>query len=821
MDAAGFQRLKGIIAAALELPAAERDAFLDERCAGDAELRREAASLLAAAPATPPGFTDDVAARVGREAARAGGGTDELPEAVGPYRITGVLGQGGMGTVYRARQTAPLTREVALKLIRFDPGNPVAAARFAVESQALAAMDHPNVARVHDAGRAQDGRPFLAMELVHGRSLTRYCDEQRLPVEARLRLFRQVCDGVGHAHQRGIIHRDLKPSNVLVTEFDGRPVPKVIDFGIAKLAEERSLLTEAGVLVGTLDYMSPEQAALDPAQVDIRADIYSLGVLLYELVCGRLPFEPAAPGAASLLELRRRLLEDDPPRPSRRLAAEPPESRAEIAAARGVTPRALERHLRGELDWVAMKALEKDPARRYQSAHDLGAEIDHVLNHLPVDAGPPSARYRAAKFVRRHRVGVTAAAAVAVAVLAGAALAVTGLVRATHAQRRAEAEVATTGAINEFLTDMLGSVQPDKARGREVTVREMLEAAATQMSEQTAVAGSPAVEASLCYTIGVTYSRLGDYGLALQFLERALAIRQRRLEVTDERIVDLLDEIGRAHWEQGDLESSLQVALEILAIRERTSGKLTARYSAALGNVGNTYADMGRLDEAERHLREAVSVDRRVLGEEDGAELAVSLNNLGSLLADAKRFDEAIPLHRESLALRRRFHGQPSPAVQTALNNLGFAQLGLGRQAAAESTLGEALRDAAVLYGQEHPQTALARVNLAGVLRAQGRLDQAAALLREAIPVFERALGPEAWRTGTARAGLGSVLTEQGRHADAEKELLDAWRILDAALGPDAGQARTAAQSLARLYEKWGKASLAADWRARAAGDAQ
>jgi tetratricopeptide (TPR) repeat protein len=565
--------------------------------------------------------------------------------------------------------------------------------------------------------------------------------------------------------------------------------------------------------------MSPEQAALAPAQVDTRADIYSLGVLLYELVSGRLPFDPETLRSAAVLEIQRMLLEDDPPRPSLRLASEAPETLAVAATARATDARSLRRQVRGDLDWVVMQALEKDPDRRYQSAYGLAREIERILHHEPVTAGPPSARYRASKFVRRHRTGVLAAAAVAVALLVGTGLAVSGLVRATRAQQRAEAEVATTGAINAFLTDMLVSVQPDRARGDEVTVREILAAAAEKLGDEERFAASPEVEAALSFTIGETHMLLGDYDVALQFLEHALALRRELLDETDERVLDTYDAIGRVYWETGDLEASLQVAQEMLAIRERTVGRRHPDYSGALGNVGNTLADMGRSDAAEGYLREALAIDRQVLTDEQGADLAVSLNNLGSLLSDQEKFAEAAELHRESLALRRRFHGEPSPSVITALNNLGFAQLGLGENASAERTLREAMEDTELIFGDQHPQTALAWTNLAGALRALGRHDEAEALLRRAIPVFAAALGERSWRAGTAHAGLGAVLTEAGRYEEAERELVTSWEILGEALDEDSKQVRGAADSLARLYGRWGKESLAAEWEARAARD--
>jgi eukaryotic-like serine/threonine-protein kinase len=809
-----------LVGAALERSPDDREAFVREHCADDAELVDEALAVLAQeGRSMAAGLTASVESRVCSAASRVSADADRLAQ-VGPYRILEVLGEGGMGTVYRAEQREPLQREVALKVIRRGLVGAGAAARFNAESRALAVMNHPHIARIFDVGSTASGQAYFAMELVPGRPITRYCDEERLRLPARLELFRLVCLAVQHAHQCGIIHRDLKPSNVLVTEIDGVATPKIIDFGIAKATEDgldiAAARTEAGMLLGTLEYMSPEQAVADPGRIDTRSDIYSLGVMLYELVSGRLPFEPGALRGAAALEAQRILQDVDPPRPSQRLGAGAPDAET-TAAARATDRRLLHRQVRGDLDWVIMKTLEKDPARRYQSAYDLAAEIERIQRDQPVSAGPPSRRYRAVKFARRHRVGVIAGAAVLLAIVAGSGLAVTGFVQATREQRRAASEAATTRVINEFLTDMLVSVQPDKARGKEVTVREILDAAAARLGEDARFTEAPEVEASLSYTIGDTYMLLGEYDLALQFLEHSLAIRRRLLDETDDRVVDTIDRIGQVHWRQGDLAGSLQCCQEILAIRERTVGRLHPQYSAVLGNIGNTYADMGRLDEAEAYLREALAIDRQVLSDKDGADLAITLNNLGSLLADQEKFAEAIALHRESLALRRRFHGEPSPAVLVSLNNLGFAQTGLGEYEAAEHTLRDAVHDSELIYGDEHPQTAIAWANLSSPLRKLGRYEESERLVRRALAVVDRSIGERSWRAGSLRGSLGAVLLDEGRGEEAERELLLSWRILGETLGEDRKAACNTARSLAALYAGRGDTTLAAAWEGRAA----
>ena len=340
----------------------------------------------------------------------------------GPYHTIGVLGEGGMGIVYLAEQREPVRRRVALKVLKSGDAGSTVLARFESESQALALMDHPNIARVHDAGTTSTGRPYFAMEYVPGIPITDYCDRNLLGFRERLALFQQVCQAVHHAHQKGIIHRDLKPSNVLVMLQDGKPVPKVIDFGVAKAVNQRlvekTLFTEIGMLIGTPEYMSPEQADLTGLDVDLTTDIYSLGVLLYELLVGALPFDSATLRKAGYAEIQRVIREAEPPKPSNRLSSMGPAAQ-EVARHRRSDVRTLVRLLRGDLEWITMKALEKDRTRRYASASDFAADIGRHLASEPVLAGPPSLTYRLRKAVRRNRGKIAAVAAVLAALAFG------------------------------------------------------------------------------------------------------------------------------------------------------------------------------------------------------------------------------------------------------------------------------------------------------------------------------------------------------------------------------------------------------------------
>jgi serine/threonine protein kinase len=456
---------------------------------------------------------------------------------IGPYKLLSILGEGGFGIVYLAEQQKPVKRRVALKVIKPGMDSKQVIARFEAEEQALALLDHPNVAQVYEAGMTKAGRPYFAMECVKGVPITEYCDREKLSIEERLGLFLQVCEGLQHAHQKGVIHRDIKPSNILVFVQEKKAVPKIIDFGVAKAISqpltERTLYTEQGQFVGTPEYMSPEQAE-SSKDIDTRTDIYSLGALLYELLTGVLPFAAETLREGGFENVKHIIREEEPKTPSTWLSRLGEKESTKLAQRRRVDIGTLRRRLCGDLDWITLKAMEKDRTRRYVSVAELAADIRHHLNHEPVLASPPSTVYRMTKFVRRNRALVTGIAAVLVVLIGG--IVVSALFAVGQARARAQAEqardkeasaLAEAQAVADFLKDdVLASVDPAKAKAPEVTVRYILDAASEDIEGK--FEGKPLVEASVRQTLGNTYLNLGKYNAAEPHLERAVAIQIQR-----------------------------------------------------------------------------------------------------------------------------------------------------------------------------------------------------------------------------------------------------------------------------------------------------
>jgi serine/threonine protein kinase len=736
------------------------------------------------------------------------------PARIGPYRIVRVLGQGGMGTVYEAEQLEPLRRTVALKVIRRGMDTDEVLARFESERQALAVMDHPNIARALEAGTTEEGLPYFVMELVAGEPITDYCDRHGLDLRRRLQLFLGVCRGVQHAHQKGVIHRDLKPSNILVRVTDGQPVPTIIDFGIAKAVERKAddaaFTTELGVMVGTPAYMSPEQAAASGLDIDTRADIYSLGMVLYELMTGVLPFDfrgllPAPFIAEHVLGTR------DVPTPSRRVASLEADTATDAARRRQTTPVGLRRELRGDLDWIVVKAIDRERSRRYETANALALDLERYLEHKPIVARPPTFGYTAAKFIRRHRLSVSVATTAALALI----VAVAGIARERN---RAESEGAKAQAISTFLEDMLQSADPWQGGGERTTVAEALRTGVAKVN-----GGSirdPVVAASIRRTIGSAYLGLGRNADADTLFRAALAERIARTGPASAATAESWADLGQLYFTVGNYDSAGPAFERALEIRRRAFGgadTLVAHSLLDLADLANTKGEYGRADSL---ARVALAILRRAHGERH-VSLTVAMTRIAGTALNDGRLPEADSVARQALAMLRELGLGRSLETAALLNNLALIRMYQGRPSEGLAPMHQVLALDSALLGPSHPILANHLENLGLTYDQSGFRDSSTSLLRQvlalrraglpdddpmigrtlfnlgmaeyvghqyasadtlfqqALPRMRRAYGPEHTDVVWATASMGRNLYALGRKAEAESNLRQALAVTD------------------------------------------
>jgi serine/threonine protein kinase len=766
-------------------------------------------------------------------------------DRIGPFTIIQQLGEGGFGTVFEAEQEQPVKRRVAIKIIKLGMDTREVLARFDAERQALALMDHPNIARVLDAGTTPNGRPYFVMELVDGEPITTFCNSQLLPIDDRLVLFEQVCAAVQHAHSKGIIHRDLKPSNILVRLQDGTPSAKVIDFGIAKATSGRltdgTMFTEANMMMGTPQYMSPEQAQ-SSADIDTRTDIYALGVILYELLTDSTPIDSQSIRGAGVIELLRLIRDVEPPLPSARLS-QARLTKAQVANSRKSDPGRLIGALRGELDWIVMKAIDKDRSRRYETANGLAMDIRRHLNGEPVLAAPPSASYRLGKFVRRNKGMVAAGALVAISLLAGIVGFAWQARLAREQEHIAQQRADELKKVSDFQAAMLGQIDPT-AIGKSLSddVREKYAAAlakarlpsaerarltaafamqwqrvnatdaATELIERTILKPAvtaidrqfhkqPLVDAALRQALATSYSALGLLDRAMPLQQQALATRRRELGDEHPDTLASVESMGALLNAQGKSDEAEPYFRKNLAIRRRKLGSDHPQTLESLADLGMTLDYEGKLDEAEPLAREALEKRRRVLGPDDKMTLS-SIASMASVLLDQGKPKLAEPLFREVLERTRRVLGEDDPQTMNAMNDLGALFMQEGRPRDAEPYFRGAWESHRRLQGDEHPDTLQSLGNLGGVLLVEGKFSQAEPVLRDAIDKCTRVLGSDNATTLLAIAALGQVLVEEGRFAEAEHLLAspqsDARKVLGESSPPQfalymlsLGQART------------------------------
>jgi len=696
---------------------------------------------------------------------------------IGAYRLLEQIGEGGMGEVWLAEQTEGVKRRVALKVIKPGMDTKNFIARFEAERQALAMMDHPTISRVFDAGETADGRPYLVMEYIQGERITSYCDTQRLSMVERLELFIQVCAGIQHAHQKAIIHRDIKPSNVLVTIQDGKPVPKIIDFGVAKaLAQpltDKTMFTELGQVIGTPAYMSPEQAEMTGLNVDTRTDIYSLGVLLYQLLVGVLPFDPVELREAGYSGMMRVIRETEPPRPSTRLSSLGDDSKTS-ADRRRTEPSKLRSLLQGDLDWVVMKAIEKDRNRRYETANGLAMDLRRFLDDEPVSAGPPSKTYRAKKFVRRHRVAVTASAAFVLVLLAFVASFGALYVRASRAEAAAVAARDESEAVTSFLVDVFRVSDPGEARGNSVTAREILDKGAAEAAES--FADQPGVQAKLMATIGSVYQALGLYDAAEEQLTVALEIQERTL---GERHVDVAHaraDLASLMRNRGKFADAEPIYRENLETYREAYGDEHTEVAHTLLSLASTLHANGEYDEAGPLYLEANEMAARLYEPRD-IEIAGFINNYANFLADTSRPQEAEALYRRSLEIKREHYGEIHPEVAFALDNLAMILHDQMKYDEARPLYFQAQEMLYEIYGDKHPEIAQTLGNVAAFLMEVGDMEAAEEMVHTELELNLELLGPEHFRVADSYQALAEIAIDRGEYNEAETHALHAVEI--------------------------------------------
>jgi non-specific serine/threonine protein kinase/serine/threonine-protein kinase len=740
------------------------------------------------------------------------GDSAPIPERIGPYRILGVLGEGGMGVVYEADETGPVRRRVALKVIRAGLATREVIARFDAERQALAMMDHAGIATVLAAGETEQGLPYVVMELVRGMPLTLYCDTHRLSVAQRVDLFIQVCHAVQHAHQKGVIHRDLKPSNILVVEEDGVPRPKIIDFGIAKAVgrqlTENTLITHAGVALGTAAYMSPEQAEGSGLDVDTRADIYSLGVILFELLTGKLPVDPEAMGYHAFL-VRLASREWQVPVPSVRYAALEYE-KGTVAHLRRTEVERLVRELQGDLDWIVLTAMEPDRARRYPTANALVLDLLRARNDEPVSARPPSAAYRVRKFVRRHRVGVVTATAAIAVLIVSAVTATVGLVRAREAEQRASAEAATAQSVSDFVVGLFAVFDAEAPRGTvpagDITARELLGRGATRARVE--LERQPEQRGRILHTIGRAYLSLGLFPEAIAQLREAAQAREAVLAPDAPELIQTYYALGQAYRAVQDYASADTQFLRVLRADEARYGVNSSESAKALGALALVRWRQGELPAAESLFVRAVRINEASL-EPDDPRLARDYMGLGIVYFSQGRYADAEPMLRRALEVRELKLGPDHPELASINNNLGAVYYSLQRYPEAlvhyERTRGiyERTLDA------DHPNMASVLNNIGEIQWRLGKLDEAEALLRRSLAIKEQRLTASEPMLATTLHALGGVMLARGDRRAAESYWRRALAIRVAAYRPGNASIAETATALADLLRRTGRAAEA------------
>ena len=840
----------------------EQDAYLDEACGNDAALRERIVRLLVAFSREskflerPAMQLDETNAQCAKDAQRLlADSTDEneldLDVAgvqVGRFELLEKIGEGGFGVVYKAQQKEPVLREVALKIIKRGMDSRQVIARFEAERQALALMDHPNIARVLDGGETSDGNPFFVMELVDGIRINEYCDENRLTPDERLRLFVSVCEAVQHAHQKGIIHRDLKPSNVLVQEQDGKPVVKVIDFGLAKAMEQntrlsdKTIFTEIGQVMGTLQYMSPEQAEMDVVNVDTRSDIYSLGAMLYELLTGSTPIEKKAIEQHAILKILEFVREKEPPRPSLRLNSSA-EKISSISDLRKIQPLRLQQILHGELDWIVMKSLEKEPERRYQTANGMAEDIIRYLNCDVVLARPPSTSYRVGKFIRRNRGFVASLAIIATLLLSAVGvssifaiqanlakedalaqkrtadnekakaekqkgLAEQARIKAEAARNRADLlreqaqhEAKTTSTMLGIMTNSFESVDPMSGATHEMTAKDVL---LTILNELEDAKLDGKAKSSMLWSLSNSFRGIGENQQAVVAAEQCFKLREDYFGSEHPETLRARDLLASAYDYRGNLDKAHQLREKNLLLMKKILGPNHADTLNVMVNLASSREDAGRLKDALDLRTETLKQMQEKFGPKHFRTLQ-AMTNLCNTYSNLGLYDEELELREKTLALKLEVLGEEHPDTLTQMDGLANLYTDMGRRQDANELRQKNLNLLRKVLGPKHPGVLTAMNNLSEDYVQAGKLEEGIELRERTLELMQEVHGPKHPTTLELSGILSSNYSESGRHEDAIELLERSFEFLREIHGPDHHDTMVAESRLGICYFKSGR----------------
>ena len=823
-----------LFAAALALPINERDNYLTRACGTNTALLARLRDFISVF-GTAKSFVNEELSNAATS------------NQIGPYQVIGELGEGGCGVAYLVDQLAPVKRQVALKVIKPGMDTKAVIARFEVERQALALLDHPNIAKVFDAGATAEGRPYFVMELVRGIKITEYCAQSRLTVSERLILFIQVCQAIQHAHQKGIIHRDIKPSNVLVTMHDGLPVTKVIDFGIAKTMQGRlidqTLHTEVDQIMGTPAYISPEQARSTHGAVDTRSDIYSLGVLLYELLTGYTPFDANELAEASIERLRERICTEEPARPSRRLSGLSDKALARVATGSATTTTKLVKQFRDDLDWIVMQCLEKEPARRYPTVSDLVADLDRYLRHEPVLARPPTLVYSMRKFARRNRIAFASALASVAFVFCITTFAVLMAIQSQRIVRerdQAERQRQQAQKVSNVALNVVAIADPFQSFGNDVSGSALLEQAARSIERE--LRDQPSAKAHLLQALGRVYVRRGDFRssiihlrdavrefgaiggadsealIAITYLTFALRMSgdfqgARQVAASGQDLAKrgglqdsgayarLLLDTGFVEFEEGHVSEAHADFEKSLAVYGKLFGYRSFEVAEVLSALSSVHAWTDDHAEAERLAREAIAIFEVTAPPMHPDRILAELT-LGEVLRSQNRLDEAAEVFSAALRKQIQLFGRNSGAVADTLDSLAMVRYSQGELKEAKALSQEAIANARVAYGDRHPTTASMGVTLARTLAALREYPEATSSLQKALDVFAETVPADHQYIASAEYFLGEILLSTQRLIEAEEVLVASMNRWNRSGAPPWRAARSANALGEALYRQ-------------------